>query len=228
MCSCSRGSTCAVPGNRYRILPSAMPLRDILHKRDELSTSKASNQDAIPKLFPPPADVTFMRSDTFSQEVITPPATTAPNNHPHPSSESDRPPSSSSRRSFGLFHRSHRSPSQSDPSPPHSRSEHRLSHLLHRDQNRTRSNSSSTSVNIPADLPQIVDEQGIDKQDREAQWEKRATVLVQQNPNFGRSGSAPRLSHQSDAEDDGSLQVQQSRSRSSSVGLPRDDVGAFT
>lgn len=45
-------------------------------------------------------------------------------------------------------------------------------------------------MNIPADLPQIEDGKG-DAQDREAQWEKRATVLVQRNERFGAAGLSP-------------------------------------
>lgn len=39
----------------------------------------------------------------------------------------------------------------------------------------------------------MTDDGGVDKQEREAQWEKRATVLVQQNPRFGQL-SSPRQS----------------------------------
>ena len=68
-------------------------------------------------------------------------------------------------------------------------------------------------MNIPADLPQIEDGKG-DAQDREAQWEKRATVLVQQNSRLSPSpsfctGGGDRV---------------QSRSRSSSIADPDRDV----
>lgn len=65
------------------------------------------------------------------------------------------------------------------------RGERRFSQLLHLD--RGSRNSSRSSVNIPADLPQIVSSDGGDGQDTEAQWEKRATLLVSQNPQFGGS-----------------------------------------
>lgn len=70
-------------------------------------------------------------------------------------------------------------------------------------------------MNLPADLPQIEDDQGASKQEREAEWEKRATVLVQRNPQFGHSEVG--------------LGVEQARSRSSSrsrvVSDPDTDVG---
>jgi hypothetical protein len=162
-------------------------LRDILHKREDLTEKSSASKSAPqnPPLSPPPPEITFLRSDTFGQEVITPPA------HPHDehtrntseTPESPRLGSSNSRRSF-FFQRSNSSRSLSSPSPPRPRGERRLSNLLHR---RSRSNSQESSANIPEGLPQIEDEQGVDKQEREAQWEKRATVLVQRNPHFGQS-----------------------------------------
>lgn len=70
-------------------------------------------------------------------------------------------------------------------------------------------------MHVPVDLPQIDD----GAQDREAQWEKRATVLVR-NPQFG-AGSSPGLSGcgQGSLASNGS----RGRSRSSSRG-PIDDA----
>ena len=77
-------------------------------------------------------------------------------------------------------------------------------------------------MNIPQDLPQIEDEQGGDEKDREAQWEKRATVLVQKNPQFAQSSSG-RSRSQTDLRPG---QMPRSRS-SSSVGDQQDDVSFF-
>ncbi|KAJ5999975.1 hypothetical protein N7481_000384 [Penicillium waksmanii] len=179
-------------------------LKNILHKRDSISKNKSpiptTSPEAIPTS-PPPPEITFLRSDTFGHEVITPPV--YPDHHDHHQNQnqnqttlkSDDPPStpttSSPRRSFQLFRRSssarslsnNNNPSPSSPSQP-PRRERGLSNLLHLD-HRSRSNSrDSSSANIPQDLPQIEDEQG-DEREQEAQWEKRATVLVQKNPHFG-------------------------------------------
>ncbi|KAJ5183758.1 hypothetical protein N7492_001374 [Penicillium capsulatum] len=194
-------------------------LRGLLHKHDDLSTNDPSAQKPVAQPIPtsPPApEITLLRSDTLSQEVITPPAF-AFEDQPVYSPDSERPSSSTSRRSFQLFNRSSRTPSLSSPSP----SRRRLSNFLHLD-NRSRSNSRDSSVNIPVDLPQILDDQGGNQQDREAQWEKRATVLVQHNSHhFGPSGlPSPRLS-------EGDLAEPQTRSRSSSrshLADPEDDV----
>ena len=175
-------------------------LRNILHKRDELT------EDA-----PPTPEFKLVRSDTHTQEIITPETDyiTSPTQETR----------SSPRRSFQLFNRS-RAGSSSSQSP---RRERRLSNLLHLD-SRSRSNSRD-SANLPADLPQIEDDQGASKQEREAQWEKRATVLVQQNPQFGHSGS----SGAGQSEELVGLGVEQVRSRSSSqsrvVSDPDTDVG---
>lgn len=188
-------------------------LKHILHKRNELSADNSPAQKGIPQAFqvPPPPEITFTRSDTFSQEVITPPSHDDHGPETPRSKDTDRPSSSTSRRSFQLFRRPSRSSSPSSPSPPRPRDNRRISNLLHLDSRRSRSNSRDSSTNIPADLPQIVDDGGADKQEREAQWEKRATVLVQQNPRLGQL-SPPRQS-----EGDLSLPVgEQSRSRSSS------------
>lgn len=176
--------------SQLRKMPS---LKDILHKRNELGADKPPAQNSTEQTFPasPPAEITLMRSDTFSQEVITPSAYDENVSSPH-TKNTDRPTSSTSRRSFQLFRRPSRSPSSSR-SPPGSRDNRRLTHLLRLDTRRSRSNSRDSSANIPPDLPQIVDDGGSDKQEREAQWEKRATVLVQQNPWLGQL-SSPRQS----------------------------------
>lgn len=203
-------------------------LRDILHKREDLAekSSASTTTPQNPLSSPPPPEVTFLRSDTFGQEVITPPAhPDSDNEHTRaasatPESQSPRLTPSSSRRSFQFFQRSNSSRSLHSPSPPRPRGEGRLSNLLQR---RSRSNSQGSSANIPEGLPQIEDERGVDKQEREAQWEKRATVLVQRNPHFGQSLSSPPQS-----EGDLTLPVGgQGRSRSSSrsrVGDQQDDV----
>lgn len=138
----------------------------------------------------PVPEIKFVRSDTTSQEVISPPIYDDELDHQSlqspQSPDTVRPSSSSERpRRLSLFRRS-RSPSEAsraDNSPPRARGERRLSQLLHLD--RGSRNSSRSSVNIPADLPQIVSGDGGDEQDEEAQWEKRATLLVSQNPQFG-------------------------------------------
>lgn len=210
-------------------------LRNILHKHESQSTEKSpvqSSEQQVPTpTSPPPPEITFLRSDTFGHEVITPPDHQDPQTEYFSKQEDNQqttspPITSSPRRSFQLFRRSSsRSASLSggSSSSPQPRRERRLSNLLHLD-HRSRSNSrDSSSTNIPQDLPQIEDddEQGGDEKDREAQWEKRATVLVQKNPHFAQSATTNRS--QGDLRP-GSMP----RSRSSSsVGDQQDDVSWF-
>ncbi|PYH81671.1 HCP-like protein [Aspergillus uvarum CBS 121591] len=171
------------------------------------TTPVSSNNPTVPQF-------TFIRTDTTTQEVIRPPAFDgdAPDPAPPPPTESlsaVSPPPSHHRKSLNPFRRS-RAPSQSSgvTSPPRARGEGRLSHLLHLDRSGggggggsggggwSRS-SSSSSVNIPPDLPRIITSGGgggggggkggdtaAAREDVEAEWERRATVLVQRNPQF--------------------------------------------
>ncbi|PLB50729.1 hypothetical protein P170DRAFT_152515 [Aspergillus steynii IBT 23096] len=161
-----------------------MPLRDILQKKDKIGDNSAQYSAGVPSTtLSPVPDITFVRSDTTTHEVIRPPIYEGDRDVDQRHAaylDPSRPSSSSHRRSLNPFSRS-RSPSESQgsSSPSRARGERRLSHLLHRD----RRNSSANSVNVPADLPQITDDKG-NEQDTEAQWEKRATMLVQRNPQF--------------------------------------------
>lgn len=203
-----------------RIMPS---LRTILHKCDDLSTTQPPQNAAATPQAP---KLMLIRTDTHTREIIIPPS------NPHdPSpylSSPTQEESTSPRRSFQLFSRSPRPSSPSSQSPP--RREHRLSNLLHLD-SRSRSGSRDSSANIPADLPQIDDDRGTSKQEREALWEARATVLVQQNPQFAQSGSSlPGRQGEGEASLSLGPGLEQTRSRSSSqtrVGMdPNEDVGA--
>ncbi|KAI9374377.1 hypothetical protein BJX61DRAFT_540825 [Aspergillus egyptiacus] len=160
-----------------------MPLQEFLQKKDKLDNklSNSTGQYATGSLEAPVPEIRFVRSDTTTQEIILPPSHDDDDNYlasPRPSS------SSSHRRSLNPFHRP-RSPSESpEPAPPtRPRGERRLSHLLRRDRR-------DSSVNLPPDLPQVASHTR-DDQEREAQWEKRATVLAQHNLQFRSPGHSP-------------------------------------
>lgn len=145
---------------------------------------------------PNPPEFKFFRSDTYTTESIQPPgqhqAQADSHSHPfHPESQSrsESPtssnPSSSSRSPFSRLHRlsnvssagaSENSPSQELSPAQSEKRERRLSQRLHL--NRASRSASTSSVNLPSHLPQIAPDTG-DAQDREAQWEKRATIMVQ-------------------------------------------------
>ena len=171
-----------------------MPLRDILKKNDTVKNTETP---------PPPPEFKFVRSDTYTQEPIHPPSLDEPGSKLSPKQNR----LSKFRRPS---HGSSQSPSSRDGSPSHDKDkdERRLSHRLHLGR-RSRS-ASTSSVNLPSDLPDVSGDNSGDVQDREAQWEKRATVLGQGQINLRPSTPQP-----------------QQRSRSPSVGrinAPEGDV----
>jgi len=155
-----------------------MGLRDKLRK-------KADDEPAPAVQSRPAPEVTFIRSDTFTQEIIEPPSAggysqqdsscLSPNSKPDSGSKP--------RRSFDVFRSSRsRSSSVSDSSHSHRSSSagaprKRLSQRL------GLKRSPSTSENLPPDLPEIVMPEGAehDKETAESQWEQRATILALEN-----------------------------------------------
>lgn len=140
-----------------------MTLKDLLKKKDKVEAESSSAQHLAPPAF------TFIRTTTNTQEIIDPP--TFPG---------DRPPASPPQRSLSHRFRLRRQPSaaqlrdQNEKLDARPKSDRRLSEMLHLGP-RDRA-ASTSSVNIPADLPEI---QG----DSEDVWEKRATLLAKSNPN---------------------------------------------
>ncbi|KIW52269.1 hypothetical protein PV05_07920 [Exophiala xenobiotica] len=150
-----------------------MPLKGLLKKKDKIEDDRP-----IPPSLPQANEFTFMRTDTHTEEYINPPAFDDERVGPEPRT------TSATRRSFGRFRKSV-SPSASDsPSPEKERKERkRLSERLHLNRDRS---ASTGSVNLPSDLPDIQDayNESIDRQDREAKWEERATMLASKSPNI--------------------------------------------
>ena len=155
-----------------------MPLKDLLKKRDKLSNDEGKSAGVVQTHGTP--EFTFLRSDTYSQEVIQPPSfagdrkgVTIP---PRPSTPPETP-QTSSNLSLGR----RRKGSNASPSPESPKEHKRFSSRLHLG-SKSRA-SSSSSVNIPADLPTITDpySQAGDKQEKEAKWEERATILAREN-----------------------------------------------
>jgi hypothetical protein len=142
-----------------------MPLKDLLKKKD-----KVSHDDTEPVASPiETPEFTFMRTDTNTQEIIQPPTYEGENDLSSPQKRHSR------------FRKLSNASSTNNTSTSRSPSgEKRLSQRLHLT-SKSRSTSTS-SVNLPADLPTIVDEPA-DAQEREARWEERATMLAQGNPN---------------------------------------------
>ena len=150
-----------------------MTLKDLLKKKDKLKAPRVPQKLA-------PADrseFTIIRSDTNTQEIISPPSFDSDT----VSTLDENQPSTSKRPSR------FRSLSSVSTASRDSKGEKRHSHFLSR---RSYSHDPRTSsINVPVDLPSIDDVVNEGTEEREAQWEKRATILAKENPNLRQSTS---------------------------------------
>ncbi|KAL8890850.1 MAG: hypothetical protein Q9215_002076 [Flavoplaca cf. flavocitrina] len=146
-----------------------MTLRDLLKKREKIREGSGEKQDPPPSQESPPPQFTFMRTDTNTQEVITPPTFAD-------DQQNAQRKTSHEKKRFSRFRSSSNASAKSTTS---NTSEKRLSSRLHLgSHSRT---SSAGSINVPSDLPAISDGIG-ESEDKEAQWENRATILAKENP----------------------------------------------
>ena len=164
-----------------------MGLRDLLKKKQHLEEGGGDGPDpaTIRRLAAP--EFTFVRSDTYTEEVIHPPGGPAGDSNDDSASyltvdsnKGDK----SSRLSLDVFRSSKgggssrsRSASVSSGVSVTGGGSRRLSHRLHL------SRAPASSENVPKDLPEIVVPEGAedDKDGHESQWEKRATMLAREN-----------------------------------------------
>lgn len=145
-----------------------MTLRDLLKKKEKIRDDTGKNKELAASQDSPPPQVTFMRTDSNTQELISP-----------PTFADDQKPQSTIPHEKKRFSRFRSSSNASAKSTTSNVSEKRLSSRLHLG---SHSRSSSVgSANIPSDLPAITDEIG-ESEEKEAQWENRATILAQENP----------------------------------------------
>ena len=144
-----------------------MPLRDLLKKKDHIDREPPLSPSSLPQA----TEFTFFRTDTQSQEpeFIHPPGAD------HDSPESNESP----RKGFSRFRRNSRS-SPGDTSPSSSRDSRRISQRLNLRKDRS---ASTSSTHLPQNLPHIEDDfKTEDREDKEAQWEDRATRLASKSP----------------------------------------------
>ncbi|KAI9894168.1 MAG: hypothetical protein M1814_004022 [Vezdaea aestivalis] len=186
-----------------------MPLKDLLKKKDKVQDAKP-----LPTQHEAASDFTFMRTDTNTQQIFDPPTLggVAPSNPP-PTTEEASPGKRKSRlRAFSSASTSSVGKTE--------KSERRLSERLHfRSHSRT---TSSGSVNLPSDLPNISDGTANPTDDEtQANWEKRATLLAKTNPTgkqiVAQEAACPKSRG-------GTGLGQRSRSRSPSVSDPGGDT----
>ncbi|KAL8772334.1 MAG: hypothetical protein Q9209_002546 [Squamulea sp. 1 TL-2023] len=144
-----------------------MTLRELLKKREKIRDDEGQ-KEFVKAQDTPPTQFTFMRTDTNTQELISPPTFAE-----DPKLQST---AQHEKKRFSRFRSSSNASTKSNASNV---SEKRLSSRLHLGSH-SRS-SSFGSANIPSDLPAISDEAG-ESEEKEAQWENRATILAKENP----------------------------------------------
>lgn len=175
-------------------------LKDLLKKKDKIGEQQ--QETATPARLDVP-EFTFIRSTTESEEIIEPPS--HPDDHKGRSSTEKK----ESRRTLG-FRSISSSSIPKDPAstvlssaaekssqqlPVRTKGERRLSDRLHLRRDRSRSASAESSTHVPEDLPAAPDtfapragtsvdggDEKEAKEQREAQWEKRATILAMSSP----------------------------------------------
>ncbi|KAK5174497.1 uncharacterized protein LTR77_001577 [Saxophila tyrrhenica] len=168
-------------------------LKDLLKKKEKIAQDPepvSSSALAVPEF-------KIIRSTTESEEVVQPPDF---EDGATPSNEKS--PKSKERRHHLGFRKSSNADVTKDPTatqerqlPIRPKEERRISGRLHFHRPSQSRSTSETSVILPQDLPDAPDAVGYTEkargdineqkelnQHREAQWEKRATILAQSNP----------------------------------------------
>lgn len=157
-----------------------MTLKDLLKKKDKIKdegVTPASSKG--PTLSPDVPEFQFYRTTTSTQETIEPPS--------FPGDPTREPPQSPTepRAKFGRF-RKHSNAGAQGAAPGaedgRGKQHDRLAERLHF--GRTRS---SSSVNVPENLPEVGGDGVARTEEEEANWEKRATVLVTEGLHHGTS-----------------------------------------
>jgi hypothetical protein len=146
-----------------------MPLRDLLKKKGGVRHDEKGQQSSL-DIPQDDSQFRFLRTTTNSEEEISPPAFPGDRRQPPPTSA---PVIEKRQKGHSLFRRQH-SPSNAADGESSKTLGDRL-HLV----SRSRS-ASSTSVNIPANLPEI-EGAAVKSEENQAEWENRATLLAKGN-----------------------------------------------
>ncbi|TVY45138.1 hypothetical protein LSUB1_G000727 [Lachnellula subtilissima] len=157
-----------------------MPFKHLLGKKEKLTDAHAPSPAPAPAAREPSFEApqfTFMRSDTYTQEIISPPTFPSVGSSKHP--VADGRDGNAESRTSGMFKGRSRSSSavsavstSSHISTGDKSKSKRLSERLHLRK------SQITSTSVPSDLPEI---SAADGDAGESQWERRATILAREN-----------------------------------------------
>ena len=157
-----------------------MPLRDLLKKKERIESDEAPVQQSS---LPQASEFTFMRTDTHTQEAISPPSFAHDRElQGEPASYKKQADQTSPKKHF--FRKSPRvSPVRApplEPTTPPPKDKKKFSQRLGL---KDRS-ASTSSTHLPSDLPTIqyaYSDHG-DPEEKEAQWEERAARLASASP----------------------------------------------
>jgi hypothetical protein len=179
-----------------------MTLKDLLKKKDKIHEDGPSSGSNM--LSPQQPEFTFMRTTTTTQSIIEPPS--------YPGDPAREQPQQSPE-SHKLFGRLRKHSNAGHTTPDAEKDElHSLTERLHFGRHR-----STSSANVPQNLPDVGDAVVANNEDDEAKWEKRATMMAVGNT-IAKSGSTtPNYELQSPPLDG-------DRKRAVSIGSPADDV----
>ena len=199
-------------------------LRELLKKKDKIENDASPIQESTLDV----PGFTFMRTTTTSEEVIQPP------DYPDQTPSSEKRKSKEKSKHHLGFRKSSNADVTKDPTaitgtsqlPIRPKHERKLSDRLHISR-QSRSPSTDSSSHLPKDLPDAPtavgpvgaekgaaqEEKAVNEQ-REAQWEKRATILAQTNPLLAQEQQQQTARQQ---------EKTRSRSRSPSISDKRSD-----
>jgi len=187
-----------------------MALKDLLKKKDKIRDEGATPTSPTgPTLSPDVPEFQFFRTTTSTQETIEPPSFPG-----DPTRESPLL-SPTSRGKFGRFRSRSSASSQGSQAAGGEQKHDKLAERLHFGRSR-----SSSSINVPDNLPEVGGDGVARTEEEEAKWETRATVLVAHSqygssqPNTPSHESANPMSHG---------RPTSARSRSGTVGAPADE-----
>jgi hypothetical protein len=182
-----------------------MTLKDLLKKKDKIKDDGAAPvARGGPTLSPDVPEFQFFRTTTSTQESIEPPS------FPGDPTRAPQPLLSPTRTTFGRFRKHSDAAKQGSQNGSEG-----VAKRLHF--GRTRS---SSSAHVPENLPAVGGDGVARTEEEEANWEKRATVLVTEGALGGASGpTSPRI-EVTNPLSPGALK---SRSRSGSINAPEDE-----
>ena len=166
------------------MLAPNMTLKDLLKKKEKISSSPP---DPIAPPSDPRPDFTILRSDSNTQEILSPPSfpaeTTAgkgESHHSHFTKHFARLRTSSNASNISNKSRPSSRDNDSRPSSRDEKSTKRLSGRFHLAHSR---DSSRSSINVRNDLPDISPVLDLKGEEAQAAWEERATILAKENLN---------------------------------------------